>query len=318
MKSWLRQYRGYFALSLVCNAVVALAMHYAPVSPPVPADSSRAAQVTKPAEPVKEKLLPLGGRTLFPEYRLVALYGHPDSPALGTLGDQPMAQTLERARQLAAQYQSLSGEKIMPALELITTIAAAEPTDNNDYSREADMAILRSWVQAAREADVYVVLDLQPGFSDFPTQAKQFEGLLREPHVGLALDPEWRLAPGQMHMRDIGSVGAAEVNATSAWLADLTAQHKLPQKLFLLHQFRLDMLPDRAGLDVSRNELAYVVQMDGHGSQAQKQDTWNAMLQGAPPQLRFGWKNFHQYDAPMLTPEETMRMVPAPWFVSYQ
>ena len=40
---------------------------------------------------------------------------------------------------------------------------------------------------------MYVVLDLQPGRSNFLDQAKLYEPLLRLPHVGLALDPEWRL-----------------------------------------------------------------------------------------------------------------------------
>ena len=40
---------------------------------------------------------------------------------------------------------------------------------------------------------MYVVLDLQPGRTDFLTQAKRYEPLLALPHVGLALDPEWRL-----------------------------------------------------------------------------------------------------------------------------
>lgn len=279
-----------------------------------------AAVTTRPVQPakIKEIELPLGGRTLLPHYRLVALYGHPDSLSLGVMGHQSLAATIERVKQLAEQYQPYSTEKIMPTLEIITTVASSDPTEDNDYSRESDARLIREWVDAAKEANVYVVLDLQPGLADFPTQAKRYEEFLKQPHVGLALDPEWRLAAGQMHMRDIGSVGIAEVNQTATWLADLTARHKLPQKLFLLHQFRLDMLPDRAGLDVSRAELAYAVQMDGHGSQAQKQDTWNAMLQGAPPELHFGWKNFYEYDAPLLTPKETMRVAPAPWFVSYQ
>src|SRR3981081_1680485 len=38
---------------------------------------------------------PNGGRTLLPAYRLVALYGVPDDPSLGALGQQPLNATLE-------------------------------------------------------------------------------------------------------------------------------------------------------------------------------------------------------------------------------
>ena len=68
-------------------------------------------------------------------------------------------------------------------------------------------------MDAAREAGVYVMLDLQPGRTDFLTQAKRYEELLAQPHVGLALDPEWRLGPQQLHLEQIGSVGIDEVNS---------------------------------------------------------------------------------------------------------
>ena len=38
--------------------------------------------------------------------------------------------------------------------------------------------------------------------------------------------------------------GASEVNRTAAWLVRLTRRHDLPQKLFVLHQFRVDMVHD--------------------------------------------------------------------------
>ena len=66
-------------------------------------------------------------------------------------------------------------------------------------------------VQAAAAAGQYVVLDLQPGRTDFLTQARRYESLLTEPNVGLALDPEWRLAPDQVPLRQIGGVDASEV-----------------------------------------------------------------------------------------------------------
>ena len=42
--------------------------------------------------------LPGGGQVLWPGRRLVALYGHPGTPSLGSLGEQPMDETLQRAR----------------------------------------------------------------------------------------------------------------------------------------------------------------------------------------------------------------------------
>lgn len=274
----------------------------------------------KPATPppVVPQELPQGGRELFPKYELVALYGSPNMPALGALGDQPLDATIARAQQLAASYQPLTPATVLPTLEIIATTASASPTDNGDYSREADVSQLHPWVEAAKKAGVYVVLDLQPGRSDFLSQAKQYESLLRYPNVGLALDPEWRLKPDQVHLAQIGTVDAAEINQTISWLASLTAQHKLPQKLLLLHQFRLSMITDREALETSRPELAYVIQMDGSGTQPEKQSTWQTITAGAPAHTLFGWKNFYKQDPAMLTPEATMQVAPAPVYVSYQ
>src|SRR5690606_12096570 len=146
-------------------------------------------------------------------------------------------------------------EPVVPALEIITTIASASPGPAGDYSRRTPVTELRGWVDAAAEAGLYVVLDLQPGHTDFLTQAKEYQELLREAHVGLALEPQWRLAPGQRHMVNIGSVDAAEVNQVIAWLADLTAEHRLPQKLLILHQFQLRMITNRAQVDTGRDEV---------------------------------------------------------------
>ena len=177
----------------------------------------------------------------------------------------------------------------------------------------------RAWVDAAREAGVYVVLDLQPGRTDFLTQAREYEELLLEPHVGLALDPEWRLGPNERHLVRIGSVEAAEINQVSDYLAELVRTHDLPQKVLTLHQFRVSMIPDRDQVRTDHPELAIVLHADGQGSQPAKQDTWQVLKQDLPANMWLGWKNFYDEDAPMLTPEQTVAQVdPVPWFISYQ
>lgn len=268
--------------------------------------------------PVKPFEFPAGGRILASTYRFVALYGYPGSSVLGILGHQPMAQTIDKAKQLATEYQPLSTQPIYPTLEIITTVAAGDPTSDGNYSREVDPATLVPWIQAAQKAGVYVVLDLQPGRTDFLTQAKQYESLLTAPNVGLALDTEWRLGPNQLPLEQIGSVDASEINSVAAWLSGLTNSHKLPQKLLLLHQFRLDMIINRAALNTSYDNLAYMIQMDGQGSQPAKQSTWRTITADAPAKFNFGWKNFYDKDSPMLSPADTMTITPQPWYISYQ
>jgi hypothetical protein len=264
--------------------------------------------------------LPAGGQTLFPQSFMVALYGHPGTGALGVLGEQPLEGAVERARRTAALYEGLVGDAtVVPTFEVIATVASSSAGPDGNYSAEAELEFLRPWVEGAGEAGLYVVLDLQPGRTDFVTQAEMYRPLLELPYVGLALDPEWRLGANEVHLTQIGSVGVEEVNRVVTWLADLTRENRLPQKLLLLHQFRLDMLPGRDRVDLSRDELAVMVHADGQGGQGDKQATWRALRAGAQDELWWGWKNFYDEDSPMLTPEQTVDQVdPLPQLISYQ
>ncbi|MCM0641456.1 hypothetical protein [Cellulomonas wangsupingiae] len=267
--------------------------------------------------------LPGGGQLVFPAVegqpgkRYVALYGTPGSGALGVLGEQDVPATVARAEQHAAPYRGLTTDTVVPAVEIIATIASAGAEPDGSYSRKRSVEELRPLVEAAGAAGQYVVLDLQPGHQDFVTQAQLYTDLLALPHVGLALDPEWRLAPGQVHLRQIGSVGIDEVNATAAWLAQLTRERALPQKMFVLHQFSLRMISERERLDTSHDELAPLIHVDGQGGQPAKAGTWAALRNAAPP-VHWGWKNFYDEDVPMLDPAQTFAVQPVPDLVTYQ
>jgi hypothetical protein len=249
---------------------------------------------------------------------MVAIYGHPLTDALGVLGEQDPERSVQRVRRLASSYQAHSDEPVVPAFEIIATVASNEPGPDGDYSNETPVEVLRPYIEAAAAGGVYVVLDLQPGRSGFLSQAKEYEELLRLPHVGLALDPEWRLLPGQRHLQQIGTVDSAEVNRVITWLAGLVRSQALPQKMLLLHQFQPRMITTRGDLDTSRDEIAVVAQMDGDGTPAQKLATWRAVRADAPRGLRFGWKNFYDEDEPTFSPRRTMSVRPTPWWVSYQ
>ncbi|KTR51340.1 hypothetical protein [Curtobacterium oceanosedimentum] len=262
--------------------------------------------------------LPHGGQRPFDGHRYVALYGAPGAPVLGVLGEQDPAATVRRAEGMAKEYDGLGDEPVTPAMEVIATVAAGDAGADGDYSTELPVSTLEPYVDAATDAGMPVVLDLQPGRSDFLSQAKRYESLLAMPNVWLALDPEWRLTADQVPLRQIGSVSAAEVNQVSSWLADLVRSKGLPPKAFVLHQFRLSMIQDRSSLE-SHPELDVLIHVDGQGSQPDKQATWKALHQGAPEGVHWGWKNFFDEDTPMLSPEQTMADVqPTPSLITYQ
>lgn len=255
----------------------------------------------------------LGGRTY------TAMYGHPGAPQLGVLGEQGVRASVTRVKRLVRKYERVGQRQFVPMFEIIATVASASAGKDKDYSTETPVDDLLPMVDAAEKAGIYVVLDLQPGRTDFLTQAKRYRSLLERPHVGLALDPEWRLKKKQKHLVQIGSVTADEVNRTATWLADLTREKSLPQKVFVLHQFSLSMIKGRDRIDTTRPELATVVHVDGSGPQGAKQDTWRVLRKNAPAGVGWGWKNFVDEDSPMLNARQTWREVdPHPDLVTYQ
>jgi hypothetical protein len=262
--------------------------------------------------------LPGGGQVLFPDREIVALYGSPFYPALGALGQQGLSASIARAKAVAAQYSALTSVPVVPAFEIIATVASATPGAGGTYSQVFSAAALQPWVEAATKAGLYVTLDLQPGRASFLAQAQQYQSLLELPNVGLALDPEWQLQPGQLPLQQIGSVSIAEVNSVASWLAALTATYHLPQKLLELHEFRPSMIQDVQQLDTGYDDLAIVINMDGQGSPGAKLQTWQNVVTGAPKGVFFGWKDFYAEDSPMLGPAQTIGHDPAPVLISYQ
>jgi hypothetical protein len=262
--------------------------------------------------------LPGGGQVMFPMRLLVALYGNPGTPSLGVLGQQGLQASIARARRVAAAYRQLSHVPVVPAFEIIATVAQAHPGYDGDYSYQTPVAELRPWVRRAIAARMYVILDLQPGRASLLAQAKRYRSLLRLPDVGLALDGEWKLQPGELPLRQIGSVRITEINSVIRWLAGLTARYRLPQKLLVLHQFRLSMIQNERRLDTHYQDLAILIHMDGQGSPANKEQTWEAVTAAAPPGVFFGWKDFYVKDHPMLDPQQTIERTPRLSMISYQ
>ena len=261
-----------------------------------------------------------GGTQVFPDRRIIAYYGNPLTGRLGILGETTAERAIERVTERAALYNAEGLPPALPGFEIIVTVASNEEGDDGNYSREMDPEVVRPWIDAAMANDVAVILDLQPGRTDFLTQAKIYEEFLRLPNVGLALDPEWRLKPDQRHLRQIGRVGADEINEVVDYLTTLVHEETLPQKILILHQFNTQMLPERELVNTPP-EVAVVIHVDGQGPLFAKYGTWDAMLEapiGPNQDLFWAWKNFIDEDFPTASPGQVNRVEPLPVIVTYQ
>ena len=217
----------------------------------------------------------------------------------------------------AAAPFATAARPVLGAFELIASVAQSSAGSDGDYSAPTALEDLQPWIDAARAGGLIVILDIQPGRSSFVDEVKRYEPLLRQPGVGLALDPEWRMGPTQIPAQVIGSVDAAEVNEVSAWLSDIVLEEGLPEKLFILHQFTFGMITDRDRI-VARPGLVNVFHIDGIGSQSLKLQTYGYLHTDPPPWYN-GFKLFLDEDTNMFTPAEVFAGVdPIPDLITYQ
>ncbi len=281
---------------------------------------------------------PGGGYEVFPDdpgRRFVALYGHPLSTGMGALGQQDGPRdALERLEPLVERYAA-DGATVVPTFNPIATVAhnggsTGRPSElldltsaaYVDYSTMHPPETYREWVDVAAEEDGYVVLDFQPGRNNFLFQVRHYEELIREPHVGIGLDPEWRLGPNEQHLQQIGSVTAEEINEVIDWVAGIVRDEGLPPKLLVIQQFRMHMIENREDI-VDRPEVTVAIQMDGEGqgSLTTKDASYRTVTAGTEDaHWRWGWKNFFERDHPdgPYSPEQILEKDPVPVYVTYQ
>ncbi|HXV52552.1 MAG TPA: hypothetical protein VD765_04935 [Solirubrobacterales bacterium] len=274
-------------------------------------DDAPAAEDTAEADPT----LPRGGRSLLPGTRMVGFYGAPQDDALGTLGIGTPEEAGERLLDQARAYRG--GEPVLPVLELVATIAASAPGDDGKYVlREPDRVIDR-YLEEARRIRGLLLLDVQPGRASFPEEIERLLPYLRQPDVGLALDPEWHVGPDEVPGQVIGSVEARDVNLISAELADLVREYDLPEKLFVIHKFTPGMVSG-PGRVIDRPGLATIINVDGFGDAPNKIAKYEQLHPSPRSRLGSGFKLFIEEDIGLMTPEQVLDLSPKPDLIVYE
>jgi hypothetical protein len=259
--------------------------------------------------------LPGGGRRLFPERRVVAFYGNPRDDELGALGIGTPAQAAKRLLAQAKPYGRKS-RPVLPAMELISTVATAAPGLDDLYRDHLAFPTIRKYLRAARRAKALLILDVQPGRGEFGPEIERLEPFLREPDVGLALDPEWHVAAGQLPGKVIGSTDADVVNSAARYMARLVRERNLPEKLLLVHRFTDDMIARPQRLQQVPG-VQTVVNVDGFGANSVKIAKYQSFV-ASTPQMRRGFKLFYKEDVQTMTPRQVMALTPRPDVVVYE
>lgn len=276
-----------------------------------------AAPSPKPTPTVKAEL-PRGGRLIEPRYRLVGYAGREGAEALGRLG---IGDIDERAGELEERAQAYAGDReILPVFELIATVATSFPGPDGRYRVRADDKLIGSYLEAARRHHALLLLNIQPGRADFLPEVKAYEKWLREPDVGLALDPEWAVGDGQVPGHVYGRTSGRELDSVASYLADMVRRYDLPQKVLVFHQVHQSIVRDQGELRDHR-ELVIVKSVDGIGSRGAKEATWRRLTADMPDHFHSGFKLFYVEDkrhGPLMTPEQVLDLRPEPIYVMYE
>ncbi len=284
----------------------------APRPTPSPAAQERPRQ---PASAGRAEL-PRGGTSVFPRYRLVGFSGGPGSAAFGRLGIGDLDARGREIEQLAGEYAA--GREPLPVFELITVVALPRPGADGLYRARIEPDVIRDYLAAARRHRALLLLNVQPGRADFLDEVKALEPWLRQPDVGLALDPEWAVGEGQVPGRVFGRTTGAELDRVARWVSDLVIANRLPDKVVVVHQLSPQVLREQQGLQPHYG-VTMVKSVDGIGSREAKTSTWQRLVHGMPPVLHPGFKLFYDEDAkPLMTPAEVLALDPQPEYVLYE
>ncbi|MBA2240339.1 MAG: hypothetical protein H0W09_03715, partial [Solirubrobacterales bacterium] len=199
----------------------------------------------------------------------------------------------------------------------ISTVAAADAGDDGNYNNRQPRSVIDAYLDEARRSESLLVLDVQPGQADFEREVLPLIDYLREPDVGLALDPEWHMAEGEVPGETIGSVDAAEVNRVAATLAELVERHDLPEKLLIVHQFTDEMIVGKQRLR-EHPGVALVLDADGFGDRPNKVSKYRQLRAEPGSGLHSGFKLFYEEDTNLMSPADVLELRPAPDVVVYE
>jgi hypothetical protein len=303
----------------------------APGSQPPSSATTATSQATTPNTPAatpapkpsaaqpSQATLPRGGREVFPRHRLVGYAGVTGAATLGRLGTGPLNQRVAEIERRAKPYSA--DREILPVVEVIATVVQAGPGRDGRHRVRLTDAQIATYHKAARRHRAVMLLNLQPGRSEFITEAKAFEKWLKQPDVGVALDPEWAMDPGQRPGGAYGHTTGAELDEVARYLATLVKRYDLPEKIMVYHQVARSVVREESGLK-DHAGVVVVKSVDGLGPPGPKLNTYRVVNKTTPKFVHAGFKLFFTEDRAgggrLMTPREVLALKPRPEYVMYE
>ncbi len=236
---------------------------------------------------------------------------------MGILGAVPRYYTDGALRNLRRDYEAhvQGGKFIIPTYHIITTVADNFEGPDGDYNHWLDWGIIQAWLAAAKEQGFAVILDIQPGHASIEDEFERLWGLMYDPHVHLAVDPEFIMNNGGVPGETLGSMTAEQINWIQARLNGVGAEIGM-NKVLIIHQFEDSMITNKEQIQ-NFPFVELVIDADGFGIPGTKIVDYNQYA--AEPGFEYGgFKLFYDWDVPLMTPADVMSLSPQPSVIIYQ
>lgn len=292
--------------AFLCAAALGVALLAAEQAPPPP--SARTSRL--PAADIE--LIP---DSVLDYNVLVTWYGNPHSAKMGILGEYTGEQLANGLMEQAKAYQAVTTKRVQPAYELVAIVAQGAEGADRLWRRRESKKVIDQMLVDARAHHFKLVLDIQVGHSNVKSEIEYLRPYLEEPDVYLALDPEFHMWEGQRPGRVIGHTLAEDINYSIDVLDKIIAAKKLPPKVLIVHQFTMNMLPDKENVKRSA-KVDVALDMDGWGDRPLKLAIYRMVTR--KPLEYPAIKLFYRKDDNLLAPREVLALNPSPAVVIYQ
>ncbi len=255
--------------------------------------------------------------SLLPNYRVLLMYGLPGDPSYGSLGSYDNLRLLEFMRERAAEFQEIDPSRpIKLGVEIIASLAQKTPGVDGSYVRDSSATSIYSYTEFTRSNDMLLFLDVQIGRRKVPEEVQRLHRYLLEPHVHLALDPEFAVGSTEIPTVDLGSVSAADIRWTQEYLVALASENKLPPKILMVHQFVPEMIVNKPLLRPVRG-VQLVIDVSRWGNQEAKTAAYTQFVNDE--RVEFGGIMLSgTWDDPAMSTEDVINLPGAPDIVIYQ
>lgn len=252
-----------------------------------------------------------------PANRLIVYYGNPFSAAMGPIGAYSDADLLARLRQQAQVYAQLDPtHPVIPALDYVTPVAQGSPMADGTWRARMPDDSIEHYRNLANTNHMLFFMDMQVARSSVQSEVNAVWPFLEQPGVDLALDPEFDLTRGGIPDVNLGHMTAAEINWVIDKLSKLVQTQNLPPKILIIHQFRIEMLPDWQNIHIKPG-VEIVTCVDGFGTPGEKIDDYRIFDNRQLIQYS-GFKLFYNLDKPLMSPGDVLNLNPASLMVMYQ